>query len=65
MNAPPPSQQVNDQWEAWPEQDGEAVGNNGMAVINNLADMIVADVVANELLQHPEEQADLFNIQSS
>jgi hypothetical protein len=45
----------NDGWGPWLQQDGELVGENELAAVNNLADVAVANAVAIGLLQHPDQ----------
>lgn len=42
---PPPKNNNNNGWGQWVQQEGELVGENEQAAVNQLADAIVANVV--------------------
>jgi hypothetical protein len=37
-------------WEPWPQQEGEEVGDKEFQVVNELVDVVVAMIVANGLM---------------
>lgn len=42
---PPPKNNNNNGWGQWVQQEGELVGENEQAAVNQLADAVVANVV--------------------
>jgi len=50
---PPPlaAQNVNNGWGPWLQQEGDLVDENELAEVNNLADIVVDNVV----MQHPNQ----------
>lgn len=51
---PLPSPQNNMGWGQWLQQEGELVGENELAQVNNLANIVVANAIANAVMQHPK-----------
>jgi hypothetical protein len=51
-------------WAPWPQVDNAVVDENEVELINNLADISVADAVGNGLMQHPEQPQDSSSVSS-
>jgi hypothetical protein len=51
-------------WAPWPQVDNAVVDENEVELINNLADIAVANAVGNVLMQHPEQPQNSSSISS-
>jgi hypothetical protein len=51
-------------WAPWPQVDDVVVDENEVDLINNLADIAVADAVGNGPMQHPEQPQDSSSVSS-
>lgn len=64
MPVQPPQQGNNAGWAPCLQQQGELVGENELMVVNNLADVAVANAVANGLMQHPDQPQESHSVSS-
>lgn len=61
---PPPPPQNNMGWGQWLQQEGNLVGENELANVNNLANMAIANAVANGIMQQPDQPQDSVSVSS-
>jgi hypothetical protein len=62
---PPPPPIVNlDGWAQWPEPQAEGIDENELHLVNDLADVAVANAIADGVMQHPEVPQESHSVSS-